>query len=187
MNSRRRSRGFSLIEILVVIVIIAIVSGIALLSLGLLGQDRELETEAQRLASLVGVAQDEAMMQGREFGLEFMTGSYRFVEFDPLVSQWAEIIGDELYRTRHLPEDVEFNLYLEGQHVALEIDPAEIEEVDPDEPVRNAIKTYSPHLMIFSSGDVTPFELTIARRLADQTITLQGNLTGNIEIETSED
>ena len=82
-NAGRRS-GFSLIEILVVIVIIGIVSSVALLSLGLLGDDRELQTEARRLISLVEVAQDEAVMQGRELGLEFMAHSYRFVEYDPL-------------------------------------------------------------------------------------------------------
>ena len=39
MISRRRNCGFSLIEILVVIVIIGIVASVALLSLGLVGDD----------------------------------------------------------------------------------------------------------------------------------------------------
>ena len=47
MTIAGRRNGFSLIEILVVIVIIGIVSSVALLSLGLLGDDRELQTEAR--------------------------------------------------------------------------------------------------------------------------------------------
>jgi len=187
MNIRRHTRGFSLIEILVVIVIIAIVSAVALLSLGLLGEDRELETEARRLASLVEVAQDEAMMQGREFGLEFMSASYRFVEYDPLINQWGELFFDDMFRQRDLPEDVEFELFLEGQLVLLDMDPTEIDEPDEDAPVRDATQTYAPHVLIFSSGDVTPFELLIRRRLGDHSIVLKGNLLGHIEIGAEEE
>ena len=42
MNSHSRRRGFSLIEILVVIAIIGIVMSIAMLSIGILGDDRDL-------------------------------------------------------------------------------------------------------------------------------------------------
>jgi general secretion pathway protein H len=187
MDNRRRTRGFSLIEILVVVVIIAIISAVALLSLGLLGEDRELETEARRLASLVEVAQDEAIMQGREFGLEFMTTSYRFVEYDPLINQWAELFVDDMFRQRELPEDVEFELFLEGQRVLLDTDAAEIEVPDEDAPVRDATETYAPHVLIFSSGDVTTFDLAITRRLGDHTIVLEGNLLGQVEIASEEE
>ena len=189
MNQRNCERGFSLIEILVVVVIIAIVSAVALLSLGLLGADRELETEARRLASLVEVAQDEAMMQGREFGLEFMTDSYRFVEYDPLASQWMELFGDEMFRLRQLPEDVEFDLYLEGKRVLLEYEPAEMEEPEEEEdsPMRMAEDTYAPHILIYSSGDMTPFELAISRRLTDQSVRLEADLAGKIDLADDED
>lgn len=184
--SNNRPGGFSLIEILVVIVIIAIVTSIAVLSLGLLGDDRQLETEARRLGSLVAVAKDEAMMQGREFGIEFMTDAYRFVEYDPFTGQWAELAADEMYRTRRLPEDVEFDLFLEGQRVTLAFDPAEIETADGDERERGNLKSYAPHVLIFSSGDMTPFALNLARRSADQVVELRADPAGNIEIGDDE-
>ena len=182
----RRSNGFSLIEILVVIVIIGIVSGIALMSLGILGDDRQLQTEARRLTSLVEVAQDEAMMQGREFGVEFMNDSYRFVEYDPFINQWGELIGDEMLRLRELPDDVEFILMLEGQRVLLENDPARFE--DPEEAAdRDLTETYSPHVYIFSSGDITPFDLEIRRRYDNETVAIKSDLTGAVEVVTGED
>ena len=182
----RRSNGFSLIEILVVIVIIGIISGIALLSLGILGDDRQLQTEARRLTSLVEVAQDEAMMQGREFGVEFMNDAYRFVEYDPFINQWGELIGDEMLRLRELPDDVEFILMLEGQRVLLENDPARFEE--PEEAAdRDLTETYSPHVYIFSSGDITPFDLEIRRRYDNETVAIKSDLTGAVEVVTGED
>ena len=98
MRLHGRSGGFTLIEILVVIVIIGIVMSIAILSITLAGGDNQLRDEAQRVVALVEVARDESLLQGREFGVEFMQGAYRFVEFDPLTRQWGEIIGDDTLR-----------------------------------------------------------------------------------------
>ena len=58
MNTHRRIQAFSLIEILVVIVIIAIVVSVVLLSIGVLGDNRDLETEAQRLTSRLLIERD---------------------------------------------------------------------------------------------------------------------------------
>lgn len=179
----RQTRGFSLIELLVVVVIVAMVTSIALLSIGLLNDDRELDTEARRLAALINVIQEEAAMQGRDFGLELMTGSYRFVEYDAFSSQWIEIVDDDLLRLRELPEDVEFDLFLEGQRIVLEPDPAEIEEADEDaEAFTRTSNTYTPHIFLFSSGDVTPFQLTLLSVNTRTTVPMEGNYLGTIKI-----
>jgi general secretion pathway protein H len=186
MTCRDHERGFSLVEILVVIAIVGIVMSIALLSLGLLGDDRELRTEGRRMIALVRVAQDEATMQGREFGLEMMASSYRFVEYDPVTGLWSEMIGDDVLRTRRLPEDVEFDLFLEGQRVLLDPEPAELEA--PEESAyRDPSETYVPHILIFSSGDMTAFDLHILRTADDQVVVLQGNLLGDIKFAENEE
>lgn len=186
MRNSRFNRGFTLIEILVVIVIIATVLTIAMLSFGILGNDRDLRTEANRFAALAEVVQDEASMQGREFGIELMTAGYRFVEYDALTGQWADVPGDDMLRLRGLPEDVEFELFLEDKHILLDDDPAPFE--DPDKgALRAATDIYAPHLLVFSSGDTTPFELHIWRRYDDQRVVLRGDALGAIEIADSEE
>lgn len=180
MNSPHRLRAFTLIEILVVVTIIGIVLSIAVLSIGVLGDDRELREEARRFAALVQVAQDEAVMQGREFGIEFMRNGFRFVEYDPFLNTWGEVIGDETLRMRQLPEDAEFDLWLEGQRVLLDDEPAAIE--DPEEEDRpSTITAYAPHILVFSSGDMTPFELHVLRPDLDQSVRLESNLLGDIK------
>ena len=120
-------------------------------------------------------------MQGREFGIEFLTAGYRFVEYDAQTGQWADIIGDETLRLRSLPTDNELELYLEGKRILLDDDPAPFE--DPEENTSNASRVvYSPHLMVFSSGDATPYELHLVRRHDDQRIIVRGNALGDLEI-----
>jgi general secretion pathway protein H len=186
MRKFGRASGFTLIEILVVVGIVGIVMTVAVLSLSLAGNDGQMRREARRFMSLVDVAQDEALMQGREFGVELMTNSYRFVEYDPIGNQWAEILGDDHLRFRHLPEQMVFELYLEDQQILLDTGPAEMEE-NVDTPSFGGIDHFTPHVLIFSSGDRTPFELHFVRSLDDQIVVLQSDLLGRFEILTEED
>ncbi|MBT8066168.1 MAG: type II secretion system minor pseudopilin GspH [Gammaproteobacteria bacterium] len=186
MYTARRQHGFTLIEILVVVIIIATVSGIALMSIGLIGDDKELSTERQRLASLIEVAQDEATLQGREFGLELMTSTYRFVEFDPFASQWSEILGDDLFRLRQLPEGMEFELYVEDKRVLLADDPKALEDPDDDSMARTTEK-YAPHIFVFSSGELTAYEIRIRRPQQDQQLVMRGDILGEIEFVDEEE
>ena len=183
MNNRCRAPGFSLIELLVVVSVIGIITSMVLLSLGVLGDDRQLRVEARRISSLLELAQDEAVMQGREFGLEVMLSSYRFVEYDAFQSRWVELIGDDTFRLRQLPEDIEFDLLLEDRIILLDPDPHQIVDPESNEFLGSA-EIYAPHVMIFSSGDSTPFELQIVNRSRQQTVVLRGDLTGAIEVTT---
>ncbi|MDJ0906160.1 MAG: type II secretion system minor pseudopilin GspH [Woeseiaceae bacterium] len=186
MNSPRLSRAFTLIEILVVVSIIGIVLSIAVLSLGVLGDDRELREEARRLAALVQVAQDEAVMQGRDFGIEFMSNGFRFVEYDPFLNAWGELIGDDTLRMRSLPEEAEFDLWIEGQRVLLDAQPAAFDDPE-DEEQQLQVENYAPHILVFSSGDMTPFELHLLRSDLGQAIVLESNLLGDIKFVDPED
>lgn len=185
----RGEHAFTLIEILVVIVIVGIVSAVALLSFGILGDDRNLQREARRLGSLIELANDEATMQGRDYGLEIMLSGYRFVEHDPLTEQWHEIIGDETLRARQLEEQTEFELFIEDRRVLLEEEAAETEtdeDEDERETDRSLIDDYAPHVLILSSGDITPFELRIVRQRDRMEITMTMSLLGEFEIQVDD-
>lgn len=178
MRALRRQCGFTLIEILVVIFIVGTIVSIALLSVGIAGEDEELDTERVRLTSLIETVQDEAMLQGREFGIEFMTSSYRFVEFDPFTRQWAEVPGDDLYRLRELPPGLEFELFIDEKRIPLERDPKKL--ADPDEPLTPGIEPFAPHLFVFASGEATVFELHLWRPQTDGRLVMLGDVLGEI-------
>ncbi len=181
LKNNRSNSGFTLVEILVVIVIIGIILSIGLLSFDLAGNDRDLKTESRRFMALAEIALDEATMQGREFGIELMTKGYRFVEYDALTGRWAEVPGDDTLRLRGLPEELEFDLYLEDKRIPLDDDPAPFEDPDENSGI-SMTYSYAPHLLIFSSGDTTPFELHVYRDLDDQRVALRGDALGTMEI-----
>jgi general secretion pathway protein H len=182
--TRARTRAFTLIELLVVIVIIAVISAVALLSLGILGDDRNLQREARRLSSLIELANDEATIQGRDYGLEIMQGSYRFVEHDPFLNQWHELIGDDFLRPRQLEENMEFELYIEERRVLLDVEAAETEREEDDTDLTD---DYVPHILIMSSGDVSPFELSLLRLNDRSSLTLTMSLAGELEIQNDDE
>ena len=194
----RRSRAFTLIEILVVLVIVGILMAVAFLSFGILGDERGLGREARRLASLIELVSDEATTQGRDFGLEFLSAGYRFVEYDPLIDQWFEVIGDEYLEQRALDEGVEFELFLEDRKIRLH---TEAQDIEPDEeeeeeeeavnryqaPRRDLTDDYLPHVLILSSGDITPFELRFVRFADRSEVLLSMDLAGELSIEEDDD
>ena len=176
-------RAFTLIEILVVLIIVGIISAAALMSFGLLGgDDRNLEQDARRLSSLIQIVSDDAVLQGRDFGLELMLSGYRWVEHDPFVNQWFEVTDDEIMRTRQLEEGTEFEFYTEEHRVLLQ-EEAMNTEVDEDDTDRELTEDYLPHVLVLSSGDITPFELRLVRSTDRAEVTLTMSLMGEMEIE----
>jgi len=183
ISGRSGSRAFTLIELLVVLVIIAVITAVALLSIGIVGDDRELQTTARRLSSLIQLANDEAAIMGRDYGLELTESGYRFVEFDPLLNQWYEIIGDDFLRPRSIDEGMEFELFMEDRRILLDTEMAVTER---DEEDTDLVDDYIPHIMIMSSGDVSPFELRILRPADRRNVTLTMSLNGELEIQVND-
>ena len=185
LPSVRPNGGFTLIEILVVVFIAGVLLSVAVLSLGALGDDRDVEREGRRIQSLIQLAGDEAELQGRDFGVEFLRQGYRFVEYDPLFEQWSEIIGDEVLRPRSLPEGYEVELYVEDRQVTLSEEAAIIETEDED--TNRTLENYAPHGLILSSGDISPLDVDIIRRTDGATVRLTIDLNGNVELNPDDD
>lgn len=133
--------GFTLIEILVVVVIISIVASMALLSINP-GHGRESREEAERLAALIKLAGQEAIVGSRELALEVAKDGYRFLEYRD--QQWTAF-DDNILRPREMPDHVRLETYIYGGMAS--------ENENHDDTL--------PRIFILSSGELTPFKIVV--------------------------
>jgi general secretion pathway protein H len=104
---RARSRsasGFTLIEVLVVLLIIGIVIGVVAANL-LPGTGERAREEAQRLVLVLQTARQEALLNGSVYAFAASAEGYRFLRVDGR-GRLASVDDDELLRARRLPAGV---------------------------------------------------------------------------------
>lgn len=138
-----RGRGFTLIEVLVVLFIVSIMSGIVVANMPSFTQTGDFDTEAQRIKVLLEMAREEAVVQGREYGFKPEEEGYQFYTYNELDQQW-EPVEIRPFHPHKLSEDIKVNLSVEGKDYQMA-----------------GTGDDGPPLLILSSGEITPFELTI--------------------------
>jgi len=139
---RRNNSGFTLIEILVVMLIVSIMMGIVVTQLPSSSTSLELKQESERLVALLTMASDEAVIRGSELGFEIERDLYSFYEFRDETEDWVAI-EDAPYQPRQMRGGIELLLKLEGRKRLF----------DTEKDV--------PPILLLSSGEVTPFDLTV--------------------------
>jgi len=163
--------GFTLLELMVVLVLIGIIFGFAVLSFGGDKIAEAMERETRRLVTLVSLAGDEAVLRGDEIAIHFTDEKYRFLVLGP--TGWgAAPDSDRLLGEYHLPPGVQLRLEVEG----------EVPELT--EPTGDT--SLSPQVYILSSGEMTPFAVTLSSDQSRYRYHLEVTLLGEAEWDVEE-
>jgi general secretion pathway protein H len=171
-----RSKGFTLVEILVVVVIMAVVISLAVLSIGVTGRDTQLDEETRRLAGLLSMLHERALLEGRDFGLRIEPSAYEFVVYVPAHDRWERMSQEQEFRHRELPKGLGFQLQLDSQTVVIKpVDKNLSSDLMPN-----------PQVAIAASGEGTPFRLTLSRADTHAQASVDGDAFGKISRENSD-
>lgn len=101
-RARDPEAGVSLVEVMVVLAIIGIMTGITVLGLGGSGGTGA-EAEARRLADRLQLAADEALVTGAPRALQWSAAGYRFLVWDGREGGWRSEDRPLLSETHELP------------------------------------------------------------------------------------
>ncbi len=156
----RRSQGFTLLELLIVLVILGITISFTVLSFGLKNSQDDLKQQGLRLAALMQLASEESILLSQELALQFESNEYYFLNLKK--DSWLEISNDPVFRRRKLPENMLVELSVEGS------------DVSTDE---NSVE----RIYFYSSGEASPFTLTLRTHDAEFSYQLTGDSQASIK------
>jgi general secretion pathway protein H len=123
----RRCRGFTLLEMMIVIVLVGVLVGMVSLATGV-NPAQQARQEAGALAGVIRQLREQAVLEGREFGLRLSVEGYRAMRLDGRV--W-----EPLSAVHRWPDNLRLSLEQEGYSMSLGVDagPPQIQLYSSDE------------------------------------------------------
>jgi len=155
MSVRMRQRGFSLIEIMVVLVIVGVFTALTTLSIEGM-QSRRSDEEVARLRRLLEMANDFADTHGTPLAIDFLPNGYRFSAMQTN-GDWRLLFPPSVFAERSWSEGVSVS--------SLELDGTRI-----DEPLRIVFNTEPP-------------EYVLKVKIPDGSKSLVGHISGMVSVE----
>ncbi len=154
--------GFTLIEVMLVIVVIGLM--VAAIQFSVIGnkQEEKLQQQSTRFANVFNLAAEYGLLNNIEIGLVIENNIYQFVGYDG--EAWLPIADYEALESYQLPDEITLSIVLEDLPIE---EPSmvtrELFVIDEDDFYddfsleEREIKVIIPQVYILSSGDITPF------------------------------
>ena len=142
--------GFTLVEILVVLIIVSVMSGIVVTSLPSSFQNSDFDEESLRLKTVIELIREESLTRASEYGLKTDKDNYSFFVYNEIEQNWTQL-KTKPYAEHKLGYGILLKTTIEDNELIL------TDEEDEESSVPNA-----PRILLLSSGEMTPFEITIA-------------------------
>lgn len=166
-----RNKGFTLIEVMLVLLLMGLMAGYVMFNAFSVSQSDRLKEQARRFQLIVDMASDYAVLNQLEMGIriEEADNKYLFMALDD-EDQWQIVTDVEIYEEHELPEEFALQLSLDDLpweeeerlfdrelfDEELSLDDARVEIGDEEDK-----PPPPPQILILSSGEITPFSLSL--------------------------
>lgn len=151
-QARQKSSGYTLLELLIVLVILGVLISVA--GLSITSVERNPAEEAlQRLKFDVDLALNESIVRSEPLAMVFADDGYGFYAQDEKTDQWVLIKDDGLLSKRELAKGLKTRLLIEQNEVSLP--PELVDELESEWPEEASVVLIEP------SGEMTPFSYQI--------------------------
>lgn len=149
MQNRHIAEGFTLLEILVVLFIVSILSGLVVMNLPQALDTNDSVAAVERLHKVMNRALQRAERESVEYGVLLDERGYQILVFEPISQRWQPSLNHE-HRYRAFPETFRPYLAMEEGQQMLGGAVAVSERSDED---------LVPQILLLSSGETSIFEL----------------------------
>ncbi|THD03182.1 type II secretion system protein GspH [Panacagrimonas perspica] len=181
--------GFTLIEILIVMVIIGVLATMVSLSIKGRAVDDRMQAESRRLEQLLRMASDEAQALGLEIGFRHTIPGFEFLTPDTVTGEW-KLVEEPTFRRRAIPPPFYLELRIDGRLVKpAQPAPVETKGEDGEGKKKSSAalklnddddKVIEPQVLILSSGEMTAFTLDLKLKDLPTYYRLEANAMGEI-------
>lgn len=186
-----QQQGFTLLELLVVVVIVAILFTYTTLAIRSDSYEDIIREEARRLERLIELSLEEAILRGEEYALEIYLDGYRFLRFTE--NQWQPLTDDRILREYKLPHEMELEISLEDTEIVIELAKdsttdfdLEFDEASEEEEEEEKNKP-EPQIFLLSSGEITPeFDIRFYISGVETSYFVKGQFNGELTTEISD-
>jgi general secretion pathway protein H len=164
--------GFTLLEIVVVLFIIGVITGVALLNVAGDPAADAVEAEGKRLAALIQFNREAATLRLEERGLRLEESEYRWFVLED--GDWLPAMDAGFKTERQLPG---------GLTLALSVEefPAELKGESESTGAINETEEQLPQVWLSSTGEMLPFEIVLRDPSDRHRFFIRGNANGTVE------
>jgi general secretion pathway protein H len=162
INMHKKNSGFTLIEIMLVIVLVGIMASLVQFNFNNNRPEDLLKKESERFSAVFNLAAEYSLLNNAELGVLVDKTSYQFLGHDGV--HWVEIPEQPALALYTLPETIELTLALDDlpieepllfdskAYIALQEENFTSEEAKK--------KKRIPQIYLFSGGDISAFSIT---------------------------
>lgn len=167
-KTKTQSKGYTLIEILIVLFIVSIVTSMAFVTIGG-NENRRLESFANELTQMLTLAEEQAMLQPSVLGLSVNEQALQFASYETQEEEkkksWVPLT-DKLLGHHRIPKGVE---------LAIEVGDKRTSSMDAKKDEKN-----NPQIIISTNGDVTPFTIYVGKPGEKPRYIIKGHADGSV-------